>query len=152
MAFRERAPHIRAGLMTPVVLIGAVMSGVTGPALGEFGIAFAGGMLVHGRLRGYFSWLHFRRGAGALWIQAIHALARGLVVMLLCYIGCVLAVQAASLLHSPGAELCLQALWSGILIDSMLVVDDEDQGWRRRRASSSKLRDLFAPAPVAIPG
>lgn len=137
--------------MTPVVLIGAMMSGVTGPALGESGIAFAGGMLVHGRLRGYFRWLHFRRGAGALWIQGIHALARGLVVMLLCYIGCALAAQAASLLHSPGAQLWLQALWSGILIDSMLVVDDEDQGRRRRRASSSKLRNVFTPSPVAVP-
>lgn len=146
--------------MTPVVLLGGLFSGVYGAALGEFGIAFAGGMLLHGFCREWFSWLHFSpRAAGTFAGQIAFALLRGLTIMMLCFAGCTLASQIGGALHAPAAALLVQGVWAGILVDSMLV-NDRDGGKRRRKLGiSDRVRDLAAavvrvhgtPVPAAIP-
>ncbi|HET7815676.1 MAG TPA: hypothetical protein VFL13_15045 [Candidatus Baltobacteraceae bacterium] len=146
--------------MTPVVLLGGLMSGVYGAALGEFGLAFGSGMLLHGFRREWFSWLHAPpRNAGSMVQHAAFALVRGLTIMVLCLAGCAIASRLGDILHMPSAALWAQGLWSGVLVDSMLVTNDGGSKRRRKTGISERVRELTAavtrvhgtPAPAAIP-
>lgn len=146
--------------MTPVVLLGGLMSGVYGAALGEFAFAFGGGMLLHGFFREWFSWLHFSpREAGGFATQIAFALLRGLTIMMLCFTGCAIATQIGNAFHAPAATLVVEGVWAGVLVDSMLVNGDGGHKRRRKLGVSDRVRDLAAavarvhgaPVPSAIP-
>lgn len=131
--------------MTPVVLLGGLMSGVYGAALGEFGVAFGAGMMLHGFCRDWFSWLNFStRGAASFSMQVVYALLRGITIMVLCFAGCAIATQLGNALHAPAAALFAQGIWAGILVDSMLVNDDGGSKRRRKTNVSDRIRDLTA--------
>jgi len=149
---------MRAGLMTPVVIFGGLLSGIDVSHVATFGAAFGGGMLLHAFARDWFGWLHFSPQAGSPGGHLVFALARGAAVMALCYTGCAIAGAVAAAVHVPILALWLQALWAGVLIDSMLVVGDDDGSRKRRRTSiSDKVQALVdsvtrvhAPAPVPL--